>query len=152
MFANKNQCRRAPSRWLKRFDRRVMKQVAQTKKGALATKSGDEPGQCDSTLFCGAEHNAEATRTSKQHEPAICSSAYRPKLSDPARGTLRLQPRRSRRVRCSAWLDGLLISFPSFARQTQGVSQSLKDLANSLRQLNQRTRTHLRQASLGHQP
>src|SRR5258706_8071012 len=31
----------------------------------------------------------------------------RPKLSDPAHGTQRLQPRRSRRVRCSAWLgDG----------------------------------------------
>src|ERR1051325_4802503 len=28
----------------------------------------------------------------------------RPKLSDPAHGRQRLQPRRSRRVRCSAWL------------------------------------------------
>ncbi len=30
------------------------------------------------------------------------------KLSDPTHGTQRLQPRRSRRVRCSAWLGGLV--------------------------------------------
>jgi len=31
-------------------------------------------------------------------------SRLTPELSDPARGTRGLQPRRSRRVRCSAWL------------------------------------------------
>src|SRR4030095_11209483 len=31
--------------------------------------------------------------------------AERPQLSDPAHGTQRWQPRRSRRVRCSAWLN-----------------------------------------------
>ena len=31
----------------------------------------------------------------------------RPKLSDPAHGTQRLQPRRPRRVRCSAWLENM---------------------------------------------
>jgi hypothetical protein len=30
--------------------------------------------------------------------------AERPKLSDPARGTRGLQPERTGRVRCSAWL------------------------------------------------
>ena len=35
-------------------------------------------------------------------------NAQRPKLSDPAHGTPRLQPRRSRRVRCSAWLGGVI--------------------------------------------
>jgi hypothetical protein len=33
----------------------------------------------------------------------------RPKLSDPAHGTLRLQPERDGRVRCSAWLADVLI-------------------------------------------
>ena len=37
------------------------------------------------------------------------SDAQRPKLSDPAHGTLRLQPRRPRRVRCSAWLGGNIV-------------------------------------------
>src|SRR5262245_50695985 len=36
--------------------------------------------------------------------------AERPKLSDPAQGTQRLQPRRSRRVRCSAWLGHVIRS------------------------------------------
>jgi hypothetical protein len=36
--------------------------------------------------------------------PYASVAAERPKLSDPAHGTPRLQPRRSRRVRCSAWL------------------------------------------------
>src|SRR5688572_32567018 len=37
------------------------------------------------------------------------SSAERRKLSDPAHGTQRLQPRRSRRVRCSAWLGRCML-------------------------------------------
>ena len=39
--------------------------------------------------------------------------AERPKLSDPAHGTQLLQPRRSRRVRCSAWLGGVVTSVSS---------------------------------------
>src|SRR6185503_13382682 len=39
-----------------------------------------------------------------------CEVAYRPKLSDPAHGTPRLQPRRPRRVRCRVWLGGVVIS------------------------------------------
>jgi len=48
-------------------------------------------------------------------------------------------------------LESLLIYLLSFARQTPGVSQWLKGLANALRQLNQQTRMHWRQASLAHQ-
>src|SRR5829696_4521207 len=44
-----------------------------------------------------------------KHEHCLLDSFkpyQRPKLSDPAHGTQRLQPRRSRRIRCSAWLLG----------------------------------------------
>src|SRR2546426_4353563 len=53
------------------------------------------------------------TNSNGQHYQTNCKShlrsvhtldAERPKLSDPAHRTHGLQPRRSRRVRCSAWL------------------------------------------------
>ena len=43
-------------------------------------------------------------KNGSEHSHPFPHVAERPKLSDPAHGTLRLQPRRSRRVRCSAWL------------------------------------------------
>src|SRR3954465_1322513 len=41
----------------------------------------------------------------KKARLTFCEPYQRPKLSDPAHGTQRWQSRRSRRVRCSAWLD-----------------------------------------------
>ena len=42
----------------------------------------------------------------------VKTAGERPKLSDPAHGTPRLQPRRSSRVRCSAWLACVMWSNP----------------------------------------
>src|ERR1041385_4140896 len=50
----------------------------------------------------------------------------RPKLSDPAHGTPRWQPRRSRRVRCSAWLARIIAQYPLFKiRDGLGRRESL---------------------------
>jgi len=55
----------------------------------------------------------------ESHE--VNNDAERPKLSGPAHGTQRLQPRRSRRLRCSAWLGGVImassLSFPIWVRR-----------------------------------
>ena len=77
---------------------------------------GPSPARGDATgerlilrrKFCRGEVIHRRLRRAYRASPRPRLNNFVTHISDPAQGTQRLQPRRSRRVRCSAWLGGII--------------------------------------------